>query len=160
MPRMARVFIDNACQHITARSHRETGVFQDEEDFVSYLKLIHRYKLEHGCLIYAYCIMDNHVHLILESPCGLKAMSAFMHKVSQSYAMKFNHKYNTIGHLWQNRYKNYIILKNEYLINAISYIEYNPVRAEIVSRPEDYPWSSYRARILGEKNIILDRLEI
>ena len=158
MPRTARVFIDNACYHIVSRGNQQQEVFYDEQDYDCCLRLVHKYKIKYGCLIYGYCLMNNHVHLILESPLGLKAMSSFMHGLNQSYAMKFNNKYQKVGHLWQNRYKNFIVLKDRYLINLISYVEFNPVRAGVVSSPEDYLWSSYRARVLGQKDIILDSL--
>ena len=159
MARTARVFIENACYHITARGNQGETVFKEGADFKYYLKLIHKYKIRYGCLIYGYCLMRNHVHLLLEAPFGLKSMSSFMHGLNQTYAMVFNKKYNKVGHLWQNRYKNFVVLKDDYLINVISYIELNPVRAGIVSRPEDYPWSSYSARVLGKRDIILDQIK-
>ncbi len=160
MPRSARLFIDNACNHIVARGNQQQTVFRDDDDFRFYLNSVHKYKVKYDCRIYAYCLMDDHVHFLLESPSGAQGMSRFMHDLSQSYAMKFNSKYNRVGHLWQNRYKNYVVLKDEYLFNVIEYIEFNPVRAKKVLKPEDYPWSSYRGRVLGEKNIILDTLSI
>lgn len=159
MPRVGRVFIENACYHIITRGNQRQTVFYNEEDFNHYLKLIHKYKLRHGCLIYSYCLMNNHTHLVVESPLGLRAMSSFMHGLSQSYAMRFNSKYKRVGHLWQNRYKDFVVLKDEYLLNLISYIELNPVRANLVKGPEDYAWSSYRWRVLGDENILLDRVQ-
>lgn len=158
MPRTARVFIENACYHIITRGNQKQVVFCEEDDFKHYLYLVHKYKVKYGCLIYGYCLMDNHVHLILELPKGVRSMSSFMHGLNQSYAMRFNSKYEKVGHLWQNRYKNYVVTKDDYLINLISYVEFNPIRANVALRIEDYCWSSYRARILGEKNIILDNV--
>ena len=158
MPRAARIFVENACNHIIARGNQKRVIFKDENDFKRCFNLIHKYKLKYGCLLYGYCFMPNHIHLILESHLGLMAMSRFMHCVNQSYAMGFNIKYNTVGHLWQNRYKNFVVLKDDYLYNLINYVEYNPVRAGIVSAPEHYKWSSYRTRVLGENNMILDKL--
>ncbi|MCX5715282.1 MAG: transposase [Candidatus Omnitrophica bacterium] len=156
MPRSARIFIDNACYHIITKGIQKQVVFREEADYLHYLQLLHKYKVKYRCLIYGYCLMGTHVHIVLESPSGLKAMSSFMHGLNQSYAMKFNSKYKTNGHLWQNRYKNFAVLKGDYLINLISYIEFNPIRAKIVPKPEDYQWSSYRWRALGEKNTVLD----
>jgi putative transposase len=103
--------------------------------------------------------MNNHVHLLLESPLGARSMSSFMHRLNQTHAMYFNGKYNRVGHLWQNRYKNVVVTKDDYLVNLMSYIEFNPVRAGIVSKPEYYLWSSYKARVMGEKDVVLDRLK-
>jgi len=158
MPRIARIFIENACYHMITRGSQKQVVFKCDNDFIYYLKLIHKYKIELSCLLYGYCLMPNHVHLVMEFPMGPGAMSSFMHKLNQTYAMRFNFKYNRVGHLWQNRYKSLVVLKDDYLINLIMYVEYNPVRAGIASRPEDYKWNSYRARVLGEKSIILDRI--
>ncbi|MBU1808367.1 MAG: transposase [Candidatus Omnitrophica bacterium] len=157
MARTARIFIENACNHIITRGNQKKDIFIDESDFEKYAMLLHKYKLKYGCLIYGYCFMLNHIHLVLESPLGLKAMSRFMHCLNQSYAMSFNAKYEKVGHLWQNRYKNFVVLKDSYLYNLITYIEYNPVRAGIVASPGDYAWSSYRARVLGSTSIILDK---
>lgn len=160
MARTARIFVENACNHIITRGNQKNTVFKTGRDFEKYFTLLHRYKLKYDCLIYGYCLMPNHIHLALESPLGLKAMSRFMHCINQSYAMSFNATYEKVGHLWQNRYKNLVVLKDSYLYNLITYIEYNPVRAGIVSVPGDYAWSSYGARVLGGKSIILDDLAI
>jgi putative transposase len=92
--------------------------------------------------------------MVLESD----LLAKFMHGINLSYAQYFRYRYGSVGHFWQDRYKSYVIQKDEYLINCISYIEYNPVRARIALRPEDYEWSSYGARILGEKSRLLDDL--
>jgi len=160
MARAPRLFVKNACYHIVVRGNQGRPVFMDDVDYGYYLKLIHKYKLKYGCLIYGYCLMKNHVHILLEAPLGLKSMSSFMHGLNQSYAMMLNKKYNQVGHIWQNRYKNFVVLKDDYLINLVSYIEFNPLRANIVLRPEDYQWSSYSARALGKQNIILDELKL
>lgn len=159
MPRVARVFIENACYHIIVRGNQKQIVFKEDGDYEYYLGLIHKYKLRYRCLIYGFCLMNNHVHLVLESPSDLRNISRFMHGLNQSYAMKFNSKYAKTGHLWQNRYKAFVVLRDDYMFNLISYIEYNPVKAKIVLKPEDYPWCSYRYRLLGEKNIILDEFK-
>jgi putative transposase len=160
MPRIARVFVKNACYHIVARGIQNDDVFRNPSDFRNYLRLVHKYKIKTGCRIYCYCLMDNHVHFILESPLGIKAMATFMHGIGMSHALSFNGKYNRTGHLWQNRYKSFVVLKDDYIINLFAYIEHNPVRAKMVARPEDYAWSSYKARMLGEKDIIVDELAL
>lgn len=156
MPRMARLVIDNACYHIITRGNEKKVVFKDGGDFEEYMKLVLRYKDRYSCRVYGWCLMDNHVHMVVES----KSLSKFMHGLNLSYAKYFRYKYKGAGHLWQDRYKSFAIQKDEYLINCISYIEYNSVRANMVLRPEDYPWSSYKSRILGEKDKLLDQLTL
>lgn len=160
MPRCSRLFVENACCHITARGNQKQDIFLSENDFKRYAGLLRKYKFRYGCIIYGYCLMPNHIHFIMEFPRGARTMCKFMHSLNQSYAMIFNKKYKKVGHLWQNRYKNFIVLKNEYLVNVMSYVEFNPIRAGLVLKPEDYAWSSYRARILGEKNTIIDTFKI
>ena len=159
MARSRRVFIKNACYHIIARGIRKEKIFLDDRDYERYLIILRKYKVNFGCHIYCYCLMPNHIHIVLESPKGLKAMSGFMHNLNQTYAMFYNYKYGKVGHLWQNRYKSCVVLKDKYLLNLTSYIEYNPVRAKIVDEPEKYKWSTYRARILGENNYIVDNID-
>lgn len=158
MGRTARLFIQNACNHIIARGIRKQPIFNNSDDYRHYLQLIHKNKIKTKCQIYGYCLMPNHIHLLLGSVKDLKAMSTFMHCVNQSYAMRFNYIYNEVGHLWQNRYKNFVIQEDGYLVNVISYVEFNPVRAGLVKRPEDWPWSSYRGRVLGKQDIIIDSI--
>lgn len=160
MARMARLFIPNAPYHIMARGNQKQTIFYEKEEYEIYLALLRRYKLRCDCLVYGYCIMPNHVHLVAEFPTGKASMSRFMHGLNQSYAMSFHMRHQTVGHLWQNRFKSLVVLKDEYFLNLISYIEYNPLRAGAVSKPEDYPWSSYRARVLGERNINLDPIKL
>jgi len=155
MPRQARIIIDNVCYHTITRGNQKQVVFKEEKDFKKYLKLLSRYKSRYRVRIYAWCIMNNHVHMLIESG----ALSKFMHGLNLSYAQYFQFKYKTVGHVWQDRYKSFIIQKDSYLLNCVSYIEHNPVRADIVLKPEEYPWSSYSARALGIDNNLLDFIE-
>jgi len=154
MPRQARLILDNVCYHIITRGNQRQTVFRENMDCRTYFKLISKYKERYKFKIYGWCLMNNHVHLVIES----EFLSKVMHAIDLSYAQYFKYKYKTIGHFWQDRYKSYVIQKDKYLINCISYIEYNPIRAKIALRPEDYEWSSYRARILGEDNRLLDEI--
>jgi len=154
MPRQARLILDNVCYHIITRGNQKNIIFRDENDYKTYLKLVSRYKEKYKFKIYGWCLMNNHVHMVMQS----EYLSKAMHGLNLSYAQYFRYRYKSVGHFWQDRYKSYIIQKDEYLINCISYVEYNPVRAKISLRPEDYCWSSYRARILGKKNMLLDEL--
>ena len=156
MPRRARLILDNVCYHIITRGNQKQTVFRDEADNRAYLKLVSKYRDRYKFKIYGWCLMNNHVHMVIESD----LLGKTMHGINLSYAQYFKYKYKTVGHFWQDRYKSYVIQKDEYLINCISYIEYNPVRAKIALRPEDYEWSSYTARILGEKNKLLNELNL
>ena len=157
MPRQARVILDNVCYHVITRCNQQQAVFKDTSDFRMYMKFLSKYKKRYKFKLYGWCLMENHVHLLLKSDKLIKAM----HGISLSYAQYFQNKYSRIGHFWQDRYKSFVIQEDEYLVNCISYIEYNPLRANLVLRPENYPWSSYGARVLGKRSKrLLDSIEL
>lgn len=157
MSRSARVLIDNIAYHVIARGNQRQTVLKCEEDFNRYLKILQKYKNKFKAKLYAYCLMSNHVHLVVD-PADKALLNKMMHGINLSYAMFFNYKYKRCGHLWQDRYKSLIVQKDDYLINCISYIECNPIRAKICQRAEEYPWSSYKARVFGEKNKLIDEI--
>ena len=160
MPNMPRLLLENACYHIMARGNQKQKVFLDEKDCQEYLERVKVYKRKFDFKLYGYCLMPNHIHLVGQIEVA-KNLSKFMQGVSLSYTAYFNDKYTKVGHLWQGRFKNKVIAKDRYLVNCISYIELNPVRAEIVNTAYEYPWSSYRERALDDGFFkILDELSL
>ena len=157
MGRTPRIYIDNGCYHIITRGNQKQDVFKCGEDFNVYLAILKKAKRKHNILLYAYCLMPNHAHLLIE-PQIARSISAFMHLVNRAYVEYFNIKYDKVGHLWQSRFKSKPIIKGEYLINCANYIEANPVRAEIVDDITKYEWSSYVERCLSSKRILLDEI--
>jgi len=155
MPRSARILIRNACYHIIARGNQKQEVFFEAADYKAYLRLLKKYKIKYRIKLYCYCLMNNHVHMLVE-PEEPHCISAAMQGLSQSYSIWFNAKYNKVGHLWQDRFKSMIIQKDEYFLTCMNYIEANPVRGNILANPLDYPWSSHKERIFGIKNGLLD----
>ena len=101
--------------------------------------------------------MNNHVHLIL-TPDKASNLTKFMHGINTSYAIWYNSKYEKVGHLWQDRFKSLVILKDKYLIDCLIYIENNPVRKKITLRADEYSSSSHKSRVLGEKNRLVDTI--
>jgi putative transposase len=148
MPRGPRLLIDNACYHIYTRGNHKHNVFNAGEDYETYRLRLKKYKDRYGFLLYGYCLMSNHPHIIGEIE-NSKDLSHFMHDLNRSYTAFFNKKYEKVGYLWQGRFQTRIITKDQYLINCINYIELNPVRAGLVKAPLDYPYSSYRERVFG-----------
>jgi putative transposase len=138
MPRSARIILENSCYHIIARGNQKQEVFFDVSDHEKYLQLLKKYKNKYSFKLYGYCLMSNHIHMIMD-PKGPYELSKAVHGISLSYSIWFNAKYEKVGHLWQDRY-----------------IEANPVRAKIVNNPLHYPWSSYKERIFDVKNGLLD----
>ncbi len=107
-----------------------------------------RSKRKYGISVYAYCLMPNHVHMLVEASPS-QNISKFMQWLSRGYTAYFNAKHKKVGHLWQGRFIGKPVLKGDYLIQCATYIEGNPVRAEMVVNMADYRWSSYRGRCLS-----------
>jgi len=155
MPRTARFVIDNAYYHVITRGNQRQAVFTEEEDFLKYLELLSKYKKKYKFSLFGYCLMPNHVHLMID-PNGCANLAKVMQAINQSYARYFNYKYRKSGHLWQGRFKSMIINKDQYFLDCINYIECNPVRANIAKCPLDYRWSSYKSRSVGTSGSLLD----
>lgn len=153
MPRMARLLLKNYCYHIITRGNQKQNVFLDEVDFRMYLKALMKYTKRFKTRLYSFCLMPNHIHLLLE-PDDPEKLRKLMQGLNLSYAIYFNHKYNKVGHLWQDRFLSKIIAKDGYLLDCISYIEANPVRANIATSAQDYKWSSYNLRLRQDYSII------
>jgi len=159
MSRMQRLIINNASYHIMVRGNQKQITFIEEKDFAKYLDLLRHYKREYGFKLYGYCLMPNHVHLILEVEDGID-LSKIMQGLNQAYTLWFNKKYEKVGHLWQGRYKSMVIQKNKYMLDCLEYVELNPIRANISKSPFDYPWSSWKARLGYMKDGLLDAPEL
>ncbi|MFA5157348.1 MAG: transposase [Candidatus Omnitrophota bacterium] len=155
MPRTARVTIENACYHIITRGNQKQLVFINSTDYEVYLSILKKYKDKHKFRLFAFCLMPNHIHLIIEVSNPIK-LNKIMRGINLSYTLYFNNKNKKIGHLWQDRFKSKVIEKDSYLLECIDYIEGNPVRASLVSYVSQYPWSSYKFR--AENNKLLDNL--
>ncbi len=153
MARPPRIEFPGAFYHVIVRGNLKQDIFIDEQDRLEYLERIKRYKEKCGFIFYAYILMTNHVHLLIETP---KApLSKIMQLINFTYTQYFNKKYNKVGHLFQGRYKSFLCDRDEYLLGLLRYIHLNPVRAGIVSRPEAYKWSSHN-QYLKEGNGIVD----
>jgi len=139
------VEFENAFYHITSRGNLRDKIFYDAADRERFLKILSRTKERYGFLLHAYALMDNHYHLLMETP---KAnLSQIMQNINTSYTVYVNRKYQRSGHLLQGRFKGIIVDKDRYLVALSRYIHLNPVRAKLVKRPLNYPWTSYRAFI-------------
>lgn len=159
MPLVTRIFIDHACYHIIVRGNQQQQIFNQDKDFERYLNILIRAKRKYQISIYAYALMPNHIHLLIEAVIS-RNISKFMHWLNRGYTGYFNAQYSKVGHLWQGRFKSRPIIKGQYLIHCANYIEANPVRAELVNDIANYRWTSYRERCLLSKSHILDEIKI
>jgi putative transposase len=140
MPRRARIVIPGAPHHVTQRGNRRERVFHTPADAGAYLDLLHKYAVEFSIEIVAYCLMPNHVHIVLV-PRSADALHRALKALHGRYAQRVNRLLGHRGHVWQDRYFS-SPLDAGYFANAVRYVELNPVRAGMVARAEDFRWSS------------------
>lgn len=152
MPRIARKISKTGFYHVIIRGVNKEIIFIEDEDRKNFLHLLKYYKTELNCKIHAYCLMSNHVHLLIEDP--KLNLGELMKNITCVYAGEFNKKYNRVGHLFQDRFKSQNIEDQTYLLCLIRYIHRNPEKAGIC-KTEEYKWSSYNEVINGAK--IIDR---
>jgi len=155
MPRIFRILPETGVFHILTRGNNQGKVFIGNKDHLFYLNLLKEYKSEHNFMLYHYCLMPNHVHLVLETT-PKTDLPMLMKQINLKYFYHFKKRYSYCGHLWQGRFKSLLIEKDKYLIACGRYIELNPVRARIVNSPEKYPYSSFKFYAQGIKDSILN----
>ena len=153
MPRQARTIFPNLPHHITQRGNRGEDVFFDDEDRECYLAWLHEYAVEHGVEVAGYCLMSNHIHLILIPP-DENSLHLLLKPLHMRYAQRFNRKRLQQGHVWQGRYFS-SPLDGDYFRAALRYVERNPVRARLVRKAENYAWSSARGHCGLETDALL-----
>lgn len=156
MPRIARVCAEGYPHHITQRGNNKETVFIDNEDRRNYLKILQRYKNKYGLQISAYCLMNNHVHLLVV-PEDKTSLARGIGGTNLLYTQYINRKYKRSGRLWQNRFFSAIVEEEPYQWAVMRYIERNPVRAKIVKKAEEYPWSSAKTHVTGVKDELLSK---
>lgn len=153
--RLPRLTFSGLTYHVVNRGNNRQPVFIDDADFDKYLELLKRYKGRYGFKFYHYVLVNNHIHLLLETS-EKGTVSKIMQGITLAHTRYFNRKYGNVGHVWQGRFKSPVIEKDSYLLHCGRYIELNPVRAGLVQDPGEYRWSSYRFYAYGEPNELLD----
>ncbi|MCX6062739.1 MAG: transposase [Caldiserica bacterium] len=143
MARPIRLQYPGAFYHVTDRGDRKEAVFTCNADRISFLQLLNTTSAAHEWHVLAYCLMDNHYHLMLET--ARPNLAAGMARLNGVYTQRFNRVYDSVGHVFQGRYKSQAIQSERHLLEACRYIVLNPLRAGLVNDPADWQWSSYRA---------------
>ncbi len=154
MARKPRIEFQGALYHVFARGNDKRKTFLTSSDNSKYLDLIKRYKQYYDFKLYAYALMYNHVHLLIET--GETPLSKIMQGLQQSYTQFFNTKYGKVGHLFQGRYKAILCEKDTYLLELVRYIHLNPIRARVTNNLSDYPWTSYFYYTKNMKDTLVD----
>jgi putative transposase len=143
MPRSPRVDAAGAIQHVIARGIASVRIVADDDDRSTFVNGLSRAADRYGWLVHAYCLMDTHVHLVVETP--EPTLSIGMRRWIGGYAYEFNRRHGRYGHLFAGPFHASLIDTEAYAIQASAYIVLNPIRAGVVNDPADWPWSSYRA---------------
>ena len=137
--------------HIIQRGNNRQDCFRRESDYLLYLLHLRELAGKHGCAVHAYCLMTNHVHLLM-TPSTEDALSLLMQNLGQRYVQYVNRAYGRSGTLWEGRYRSCIAESAHYVLACYRYIELNPVRAGLADDPGKYLWSSYRANAEGAED--------
>lgn len=142
--------------HVVQRGHDRQPVFVQQKDLEYYIANLAEAKAEHCIRLYSYCLMTNHVHLLISPGENAAGVSDFMRMLAGRQTRYANKLENRTGTLWEGRFKASLVDTEAYLLTCYCYIDLNPVRAAMVAAPEDYRWSSYRHHVGLEKNVLID----
>ena len=171
MARQARMISQTGIYHVMLRGTNKQMIFLDRQDRKVFLSLLRTYKKRCGFALIGYCLMGNHVHLLIKEAAfpsvtmvnGMEfvegdgeSIGIIFKRLGVSYVGYFNRKYKRTGHLFQDRYKSEVVDTDAYLLTALRYIHRNPVKAAICSRPQEYEWSSYREYLHGSPEPLVD----
>ncbi len=141
MPRVARKKSESSIYHIMVRGINQQSIFEDDGDYRKFIDILDTYQKKINFQVYAYCLMDNHIHLLIKE--GEEEISNTMKRIGTSYVYWYNWQYNRKGHLFQDRYKSETVENDDYFLTVLRYIHQNPVKAGLTKNIESYHWSSY-----------------
>lgn len=154
MPRRKRMYLPDIPFHIVQRGNNREACFFDVQDYQFYLELLKQLLHRYAVRLHAYVLMTNHIHLLL-TPSDKEGISNLMKVVGSRYAYYMNKQYRRTGTLWEGRHKSSPVDTETYLLKCYRYIELNPVAASMVTRPDEYQWSSYGVNAWGDESVIV-----
>ena len=156
MGRDARLNYSGLVYHVVNRGNDRQVIFAEPEDYRHYLNTIQRYKKKYRFQLFAYCLMTNHVHLLIKtSESG--SISRIMQSITVAHTRRYNFKYRRCGHVWQGRFHSPIVSEDGHMLTVMQYIEQNPLRARMVRDVVDYHWSSYGLNVRIRESVLIDR---
>ncbi|MDO0821693.1 transposase [Desulfosporosinus nitroreducens] len=160
MPRLARKKSDTGVYHIMLRGINKQNLFEDNEDRQRFIDTIEHYKLVSNYIVYGYCLMNNHIHLLLRET--NEPISNAIKRISSSYVYWYNQKYERCGHLFQERFRSEVVETDAYFLTVLRYIHQNPIKAGIINDIKQFRWSSYQDYLetprVSDINFALDLL--
>jgi len=149
MARMPRLIVPGQAHHVVQRGNDRQATFFADDDYLKYLDALRHAAEQSACIVHAYVLMTNHIHLLATPSCE-GGLSLMMQAIGRKYVRYVNDVYGRRGTLWEGRFRSALIDSERYLLTCSRYIELNPVRAGLVKGPGQYRWSSYRANALGQ----------
>lgn len=155
MPRKTRMYLPGIPAHVVQRGNNRDACFFTDEDYRYYLNVLSQGCLRYDVHLHAYCLMTNHVHLLMTQQRSNIGISQVMQHVGRIYVAYVNKTCRRSGTLWEGRHKASLVDADNYLLTCYRYIEANPVVANMVTAPDQYRWSSYRYHAWGEKNTLI-----
>ncbi|MBA7467307.1 hypothetical protein ES707_02523 [subsurface metagenome] len=159
MPRIARGLVDGFVYHVLNRGNGGQEVFHKEQDYEAFIDLMREAKVRHSIKIFAYCLMPNHFHMVVV-PIQAEELNKGMQWLMTSHVRRYHRHYGTSGHIWQGRFKSFIIQEDNHLLTVLRYVEGNPVRAGLVNSAKDWSWSSHREVIDERSRLLVDEIPI
>ena len=153
MPRITRGLADNFIYHVLNRGNGKQEVFHKDQDYQTFIDLMEKATAQCPVKILAFCLMPNHFHIVLMA-IRAEELSKWMQWLMTSHVRRYHHHYGTSGHVWQGRFKSFIIQEDAHLLTVLRYVESNPIRAGLVNSAKNWMWSSHR-EVIGEKTRLL-----
>ncbi len=155
MPRVARGLAGDHIYHVLNRGNGKQEVFHKKGDYAAFIDLMKEAKERNPVKVFAYCLMPNHFHLVMMPEKG-EELSRWMQWLMTSHVRRYHRHYGSSGHIWQGRFKSFIIQKDEHLLTVMRYVEGNPVRAALVKSANEWLWSSHMERLSESDNDLID----
>jgi len=159
MPRISRGLVDSSVYHVINRGNGGQVVFHKGKDYEAFIGIMEEAKVNYSVKVFAYCLMPNHFHMVL-MPDKAEHLSKMMQWVMTSHVRRYHRHYGTSGHIWQGRYKSFLIQKDSHLLAVLRYVESNPLRAGLVNSAKDWLWSSYLESTGKRPRLLIDEVPI
>jgi putative transposase len=159
MPRISRGLADDSIYHVINRGNGGQVVFQKDKDYEVFVNLMKEAKIRYAVKIFAYCLMPNHFHMVV-MPHQSGDLSKWMQWLMTSHVRRFHKHYGTSGHVWQGRYKSFLIQKDRHLLTVLKYVESNPLRSGLVNSANNWLWSSHKESIQRGAHVLIDEVPV
>jgi len=159
MPRISRGLAKNSIYHVINRGNGGQTVFRKDKDYEVFAEMMEEAKLRYAVKLFAYCLMPNHFHMVL-MPDEAQNLSKWMQWLMTSHVRRYHQHYGTSGHVWQGRYKSFLIQKDSHLLAVLKYVESNPLRVGLASSAREWLWSSHLESLGKRPSLLIDEVPI